>query len=30
LALVPGAGLERMDSTIVYGLKALPVSWQAA
>jgi cytochrome P450 len=30
LALVPGADLERMDSTIVYGLKSLPVSWQAA
>ncbi len=28
LALAPGAALERMDSTIVYGLKALPVSWQ--
>ncbi len=30
LALAPGAQLERMDSTIVYGLKSLPVSWQAA
>jgi len=30
LAIAPGAHLERMDSTIVYGLKALPVSWQAA
>jgi cytochrome P450 len=30
LALAPGARLERMDSTIVYGLKALPASWQAA
>jgi len=30
LALAPGSRLERMDSTIVYGLKALPASWQAA
>ncbi|WP_235500266.1 cytochrome P450 [Arthrobacter sp. Leaf69] len=30
LALVPGAPLERMDSTIVYGLKTLPVHWHAA
>ena len=30
LALDPGARLERMESTIVYGLKALPASWQAA
>ena len=30
LALAPGAHLERMDSTIVYGVKTLPVSWQAA
>ncbi|CAN7361024.1 cytochrome P450 [Arthrobacter sp. LjRoot14] len=30
LTLAPGARLERMDSTIVYGLKALPASWQAA
>lgn len=29
LALAPDAHLERMDSTIVYGLTALPVSWQA-
>jgi cytochrome P450 len=29
LALAPGAQLERMDSTIVYGVKALPVSWNA-
>jgi cytochrome P450 len=28
LTLAPGTQLERMDSTIVYGLKALPVSWQ--
>jgi cytochrome P450 len=28
LSLVHGAHLERMDSTIVYGLKALPVRWQ--
>ena len=30
LALTPGSRLERMDSTIVYGLKELPVDWQAA
>ena len=30
LTLAPGPQLERMDSTIVYGLKALPVTWQAA
>ncbi|MDQ1056390.1 cytochrome P450 [Arthrobacter globiformis] len=30
LTLTPGAHLERMDSTIVYGVKELPVSWQAA
>lgn len=30
LSLAQGAQLERMDSTIVYGLKALPVSWRAA
>ncbi|MDQ0756597.1 cytochrome P450 [Arthrobacter sp. B3I4] len=30
LDLVPGTELERMDSTIVYGVKALPVNWQAA
>lgn len=30
LTLAPGASLERMDSSIVYGLKALPASWQAA
>ncbi|APX01989.1 cytochrome P450 [Arthrobacter sp. QXT-31] len=29
LALAPGAHLERMDSTIVYGVKELPVTWQA-
>lgn len=29
LTLAPGAHLERMDSTIVYGVKQLPVSWQA-
>ena len=28
LSLVHGAHLERMESTIVYGLKALPVRWQ--
>jgi cytochrome P450 len=28
LALAPDAKLERMDSTIVYGLKELPVRWQ--
>ena len=30
LSLAPGADLERMDSTIVYGLKTLQASWQAA
>lgn len=30
LDLAPGAHLERMDSTIVYGLKAFPATWQAA
>lgn len=30
LALASGAQLERMDSTIVYGVKSLPVNWQAA
>ncbi len=30
LSLVQGAHLERMESTIVYGLKALPVSWRPA
>jgi cytochrome P450 len=30
LVLAPGSQLERMDSTIVYGLKKLPASWQAA
>ena len=30
LAVTPGARLERMESTIVYGLKALPVSWEPA
>lgn len=30
LTLTPGSRLERMDSTIVYGLKELPVDWQAA
>jgi cytochrome P450 len=30
LSLVEGANLERMESTIVYGLKALPVKWQPA
>ncbi|UKA54541.1 cytochrome P450 [Arthrobacter sp. FW305-BF8] len=30
LALAPGARLERMDSTIIYGVKELPVSWQAS
>lgn len=30
LSLVPGAQLERMESTIIYGLKELPVSWQPA
>ncbi|SDL67343.1 Cytochrome P450 [Arthrobacter sp. ov407] len=30
LAVEPEAQLERMESTIVYGVKQLPVSWQAA
>ncbi len=30
LSLEQGAHLERMDSTIVYGVKSLPVSWQPA
>ena len=30
LSVRPGAELERMESTIVYGLKALPISWQPA
>ena len=30
LAVEPGATLERMESTIVYGVKQLPVTWQAA
>jgi cytochrome P450 len=30
LSLTKGAQLERMESTIIYGLKALPVSWQPA
>ena len=29
LALAPGTPLERMDSTIIYGLQQLPVTWQA-
>jgi cytochrome P450 len=29
LTLTAGSRLERMDSTIVYGLTGLPVSWQA-
>ena len=29
LAVEPGAQLERMESTIVYGVKELPVRWQA-
>ncbi|WP_427007863.1 cytochrome P450 [Pseudarthrobacter sp. H2] len=29
LALAPGTRLERMDSTIIYGLKQLPVIWPA-
>ncbi|AXJ10022.1 cytochrome P450 [Arthrobacter sp. PM3] len=29
LAVEPGARLERMESTIVYGVKELPVHWQA-
>ncbi|MEO5312805.1 cytochrome P450 [Pseudarthrobacter sp. CC12] len=28
LSLAPGAELERMESSIVYGLKELPVTWQ--
>lgn len=28
LTLAPGSRLQRMDSTIVYGLKELPVRWQ--
>ena len=30
LTVAVGSRLERMDSTIVYGLKELPVSWEAA
>jgi cytochrome P450 len=30
LSLTPGAHLERMESTIIYGLKELPVRWQPA
>lgn len=30
LTLTAGSRLERMDSTIVYGLTELPVSWQAS
>jgi len=30
LSVAPGAQLERMDSSIVYGLKELPVTWQPA
>ncbi|MCX2749213.1 cytochrome P450 [Arthrobacter sp. MI7-26] len=30
LTLAPGALLERMESTIVYGLKTLPARWQTA
>jgi cytochrome P450 len=30
LTLAAGARLERMESTIIYGLKEIPVSWQAA
>ncbi|WP_255767955.1 cytochrome P450 [Pseudarthrobacter sulfonivorans] len=30
LAVVEGSHLERMESTIIYGLKDLPVSWQPA
>lgn len=30
LSIAPDARLERMESTIVYGLKALPVTWQPA
>ena len=30
LTVAPGSRLERMDSTIVYGLKGLPARWHAA
>ncbi|MBT8162323.1 MULTISPECIES: cytochrome P450 [Arthrobacter] len=30
LTLAPGAHLERMESTIIYGLKTLPARWQTA
>ncbi|MFF1251564.1 cytochrome P450 [Pseudarthrobacter sp. NPDC058329] len=30
LSMDQGAQLERMESTIIYGLKAIPVSWQPA
>ncbi|UKA72958.1 cytochrome P450 [Arthrobacter sp. FW306-06-A] len=30
LSVPPGARLERMESTIVYGLKALPITWHPA
>lgn len=30
LTLAAGTDLERMDSTIIFGLKELPVSWQGA
>ncbi|MDQ0851590.1 cytochrome P450 [Arthrobacter sp. B3I9] len=30
LTLAAGSRLERMESTIIYGLKEIPVSWQAA
>lgn len=30
LTVAPASELERMDSTIVYGVKALPASWQPA
>ncbi|MFC0455977.1 cytochrome P450 [Arthrobacter liuii] len=30
LSVAPGAELERMESTIIYGLKALPATWQPA
>ena len=30
LTLAPASQLERMDSTIVYGVKTLPASWDAA
>ncbi|MFC4396487.1 cytochrome P450 [Arthrobacter sedimenti] len=29
LSVASGAHLERMESTIVYGLKAVPITWQA-